>query len=549
MREVPTRRGQPLVRPNLLDRLLQAIDPERAARRVRARLQYDVMTSSGAYKGASRSRRISTGWRTTGGSADADSLNDLQDLRERSRDLVRNAPIATGALSTQVAKVVGTGLSLQARPAYELLGWTEEQAEAWKAGVEAEWAMWSESKDCDISRRQNFYELQALAFRSTLESGDVLALLKEVADRRPYALVVQLVEADRLSNKNNAPDTATLAGGVEMDANGAPVAYHVRRQHPGAVHAVRGEWDEIPAYGANSGRRNVLHLFERRRPDQTRGVPYLAPVIEPLKQLSDYSEYELEAAALSAVFTVFVESTGGSGLSPLESATSADQPASDTPAASWDGKLGSGLAVELAPGQKVSTPTPGRPNAGFDNFFLAIVREIGVALDLPYEVLIKHFQSSYSAARAALLDAWSFFKVRREWLAANFCQPVYEEWFADAVAMGRVRAPGFFRDPLLRWAYTRAWWVGDGPGAIDPVKEAQAATMRIDGNLSTLESESMALDGSNWRENLRQRGREQREIATQGLRQEPVTPAGTLAPDGDPGAPDRQDDEERRNNE
>ena len=70
------------------------------------------------------------------------------------------------------------------------------------------------------------------------------------------------------------------------------------------------------------------------------------------------------------------------------------------------------------------------------------MRQIGMALNVPHEVLTKHFQASYSAARAALLDAWRTFRIRRDWLARRFCQPVYEEWLADAVASGLISAPG-----------------------------------------------------------------------------------------------------------
>lgn len=105
--------------------------------------------------------------------------------------------------------------------------------------------------------------------------------------------------------------------------------------------------------------------------------------------------------------------------------------------------------IGLAPGEKVSSVDPGRPNAAFDPFVMAILRQIGVALEIPFELLVKHFTASYSAARAALLEAWKFFYTQRKWLADNFCQPVYEAWLTEAVLSGRVSAPGFFDDPLV----------------------------------------------------------------------------------------------------
>ena len=235
-------------------------------------------------------------------------------------------------------------------------------------------------------------------------------------------------------------------------------------------------------------------------------MPYLAPVIEPLKQLERYTDAEIMAAVISGMFTVFVKSDG-EGLSPLDSATSANT-GTGAASANWDGKLGNGLIVDLAQGESIETANPGRPNANFDPFVQAIVQQIGVALELPFEVLMKHFQSSYSAARAALLDAWRFFRCRRDWLAENFCKPIYEAWMDEAVAMGRIAAPGYFSSPAVRKAYLGSRWIGDAPGSIDPLKEVNAAEKRLDIGISTLADESVAYDGGDWEPKHRQQVKE-----------------------------------------
>ncbi|MCE2830760.1 MAG: phage portal protein, partial [Oxalobacteraceae bacterium] len=162
------------------------------------------------------------------------------------------------------------------------------------------------------------------------------------------------------------------------------------------------------------------------------------------------------------------------------------------------------------------------PNPNFDPFVSAVMRQIGIGMNIPYEVLSKHFQSSYSAARAALLDAWRTFRVRREWLAVKLCQPVYEEWLADAVATGLVAAPGFFADPMIRKAWSGAKWNGDGPGSIDPEKEARAARERMDIGLTTLAEEIVAYDGGDWETKHRQQV-EEKEARIEGGLIAPVT--------------------------
>lgn len=504
---------RPIVGPTLADRVVSWFAPVAGARRMRARAFAAAM---GGYTGASRSRRSMSAWQAPAQSADAALLPDLPTLRDRSRDLIRNAPLAGGAIANVVTHTVGTGLMLRARIDREILGMSEDDAARWQRTVEREWRMWCESVECDITRTQTFYQLQDLAFRSALEAGDCFVLLP-MLERAPlpYRTRVQLIEGDRVSNPRGQRDRPEFSGGIERDAFGAPVWCHIARQHPGAVGGVTpAEWDRVRFYGETTGRRNILHLFERRRPEQTRGVPYLAPVIESFKQLDRYSESELMAAVVNALFTVFIE-TDGEGLDqtdPRGMGAETGAKTSDT-----DVKLGSGAIIDLQPGEKANFVSPTRPNAQFDPFVTAMLRQIGVALELPYEVLVKHFTASYSAARAALLEAWRFFKGRRDWLATGFCQPVYETWLAEAVALGRVPAPGFFADPLWRHAYCGAMWVGDGPGSIDPLREADAAGRRLELHISTLDQEIAEYSGQDWERVHEQRARERRAQARDGL--------------------------------
>lgn len=511
------------VKPTVVDRVISYFDPRAGLERQRARV---TMALASSYVGASKSRRSMSEWQTSSGSADADTLLDLPDLRDRSRDLVRNDALAGGAIHTVVTRTVGTGLALQPAIRGALLGLTDAQVEAWQDNTQARFAMWAASKDCDIARGQNFYEQQDLGFRSTLENGDVLCLMpRKARPGRTNALCLQLIEADRLSNKGRAADTLRIAGGIEVDSDGAPVNYHVCRTHPGELNRSASEWDIIPAFGAKSGRRNVLHLYRKLRIGQRRGVPYLAPVIELLKQLSRYSEAEIMAAVVSGLFTVFVKSEDGNGLDNVtDMGTETGATGSDK-----DFKLGNGLILDLAEGESIETANPGRPNANFDPFFLAIVRQIGVGLELPFEVLTKHFNSSYSAARAALLDAWLFIRCRRDWLADNFCQPIYEAWLEEEIAGGFIDAPGFFDDPLVRFAYCGCEWVGDGPGSIDPSKEVAAAIDRIDLGISTRAKESMLHDGGNWKDNNAQLAREETARKAAGLNPAPA-PAAARRP-------------------
>jgi len=278
-------------------------------------------------------------------------------------------------------------------------------------------------------------------------------------------------------------------------------------------------------------------------------VPYFAPVIEAFKQIGRYSEAEIFAAVSTAMFAIETKTEDRSGLSPLESAVTGATPTSGTsdPAkgSSWDGSLTAGLTIDLGLNEEVKGFNPNRPNANFDPFVQAVLRQVGTALEIPFEVLIKHFTASYSAARSALLEAWKFYRSRRCWLADGFCQPVYAAFLEEAVALGRIQAPGFFDNPLLRSAYLGAQWHGDGPGSIDPLKEVNAVEKRLNIGLRTLDQEIAEDSGSDFDTVTAQRAQERAVLAKAGLLPvaQPAAPGGApAAPAADPADPETDTD-------
>lgn len=491
------------VRPNWIDRIVSYISPVRGQQRLQARTR---MALASSYTGASRSKRSLKEWSVSSGDADTDTLDDIDTLRERSRDLVRNAPLATGALKTKTTSIVGTGLRLNAQIEREFLGLSDDEADEWEANTEREFNAWAGSQECDIERTLNFYSMQALAFHATLESGDSFVTLPFVD--RPgsiYGLKLQLIEADRVSNPKWQRDSAQLSGGIERDRNNAPIRYWFSRQHPGnLISRDKFEWDAVQAFRRN-GQRNVLHLYHKLRPGQSRGVPDLAPVIDTLKQLDRYTEAEITSAVISGMFTVFIKTEGDADMAPMEPTSETGAKASDK-----DYKMSSGAIIGLDSQESIETADPKRPNEAFDPFVQAILRQIGAALQIPFEILVKHFTASYSAARSAFEEAWRFYMTQRGWLSAYFCQPIYEAWLAEAIARGRINAPGYLDDPSIRKAYSGAEWIGPAKSQIDPLKETQASKLRIEAGLSTKKRETTQMTGGDWMRDTKQRAKERR---------------------------------------
>jgi len=456
---------------------------------------------STGYISSDSMRRSMRGWNPSAGSADSDTIPHLESLRASSRDLMMNTPLGSGALSRYLTNVVGYGLSYESRIDREVLGLSVEQAKRWQRQAEREFRLWSDSPECSADRSCDFYDLQALTYLSKLASGDVFVMFPWIPRKSvPYDVRVKVLEADMVSNPMGYIDTETLAGGIEVDSNGAPIRYHISTRHPGSTFSLSGRrWVPVSAYSPRTGQRQVYHIFDKLRPGQRRGIPLLAPVIESLKMISRLSEAELMASVVASFFTVFVKTKTGE---PLGEGFSADISTTDETQRTDDAnlyELGSGSVVDLAENEEIEVADPKRPNDSYDPFFQAMSKQVGAAIGQPFEVMIQHFSSSYSAARASLLEAWkSFMTHRTVTVVRKFCQPSLERVLTEAVIKGRIEAPGFLDNAAIRKAWCGAKWNGPGQGMLRPDVETKAAVARIESHLSTRSKEVAAIDGDDW---------------------------------------------------
>lgn len=493
--------------------------------------------------GASYQKKATKGFRAMSGSPKEDIDAHNRTLRQRARMLYMAAPVATSAIRTNRTNVIGIGLQLKSRIDREALGMTQEAADAWQAQAEREFALWAGNKRaCDATGVNNFAAMQQLALSSWLVSGDVFAVIKqyEPTTLMPYSLRIHLIEADRVATPTGsgtitpmllttgkAANGNTIYDGVEVDSNGQIAAYHIRSTYPFEIGTASTQWARVQAYGERTGLPNILHIMESERPDQYRGVSYLAQVIEPLLQLRRYTESELTAAVVESFFTAFIKTNADTGDNPF------DEVGSSLPEVSRDPneyEMGPGQINIMEPGEDVTFADPKRPASGFNTFLRAICEQVGAALEIPADLLLKAFNSSYSASRAALMEAWKAFKMRREWFVADFCAPIYEIWLSEAVARGRISAPGFFSDPAVRAAYLGAEWIGPSQGQLDPTKEITAEILAIGEAITTREQATIRLNGGQWDANVDQIARENEKLrAAQGQTGDQAQPASGLS--------------------
>lgn len=461
---------------------------------------------------------------------------------DRINDAVRNNGWASAGVTRLVDNIVGSGWRLSSKPNARTLNLTEDEADEIGDQIEA---LWSDVATdpmnwFDAERTKSVAGILGLAARHRFTDGEAFAVLPYRPGGNGYGTCVHVIDPARISNPNGKMDSETLRDGVEIDPDfNSPVAYHVRKTHPGDVYSRMREmfvWERIER-NDEYGRPLAVHAFEATRAGMTRGVSRWAPVLQKLKQISDYDDYELQAAALNAVMAAFIKtpldmddlasSLGAADFGKSINAMSAAQQA----AYKADPIRLRGAQVNfLNPGEEVEFTKSEHPNASFEVFVNAALRNIASTIGLTYEQLTMDWSKvNYSSARAALLEIWRGLTSTKTGFAHSFMQPIYWAWLEEVFDQGRIRLPAravsFEANPA---GWVRAAWIGGGRGWVDPEKEAKAAAIRLATGLTTQESES-AEQGRDWKEDIIQRGRELRFAAKHGVTAGETASAGVVS--------------------
>lgn len=499
---------------NIFDQLISAVAPRAAVRRQAARLQLDHLRRLDA---AGRGRRTEN-WRTNGASADAAVAPGFAITRDRARDLVRNNPYASKIIDVWTTNLIGGGWSFKAKAR------RSNSARRAQTATEEFRAWAADPKQCDYDGLLNFDGLCALAVRSWKETGEVLIRRRTPASGSGLRIPLQLqvLEADWIDESHDglnqmagAPDGGFTHRGIEYDAEGRRTAYWIYNTHPGesTVRVLSPLSNRVPA-------DQMIHLFTRARPQQTRGITCLAPVVLPLRDLDDYLDAQLLKQKVSACMTGVIVDPDGVG-DQKETVGQRMEP---------------GSMVRLGLGQDIRFSSP--PSVGeIDKVLRGYLLRIAAGAQIPYEELTGDFSmTNYSAGRLG----WLAFQRRitsETWqqLAPNLFHQVWE-WFSDrAASVGVIAADGLVDD-----------WTPPRREQYDPGNETRATIARIRGGLKPpqeaireegLEPDEVLAAYQEWNQMMDARGitldTDPRKVSAQGLTQ--ARPLGSvLPPAGEP---------------
>ena len=468
----------------------------------------------------------------------------------RVRDMARNDGWASGSVTRILDNAIGANFRPIAKADYRALAlhtgmksfdakWADEYGRA----VEAAWRTWANDpgRYCDVERKKTVSQMLRLAFRHKLVDGDALAVLQYRTDRlghgrARYATTVQIIDPDRLSNPQQVFDMLKIRGGVEIDDDGVPVAYHIRKAHMGDWWSAEKTmtWERIPRETA-WGRSIVVHDFDGDRAAQHRGTSIFTPIVQRLKMLIKYDEVELEASILNAVFGAYVTSPYDPRM--FEDGLRDDVLEYQDMRTDFHNdhrlSLQNGARIPiLPPGESINTVNAARPNSNFAAFESAALRNVAAALGISTQQLTQDWSDvNYSSARSAMLEAWKTLTRRRDDFANGFAQPIFSSFIEELHDLGEVPLPAGAPEFLAaKAAYCRTQWMGPGRGWVDPVAEKKGAILGMESGMSTLEMEVSENVGEDWEELLDQRARELEAIKERGLPVPSWAQADTFAP-------------------
>lgn len=440
---------------NLIDNIVGYFNPQAKISRMQARRVLSILQKRG-YDAAKLGRR-NAGWSTPSTSANAEIAPNIAVLRNRARDLVRNNPYANKALRVMVSNIIGTGIV----PSFS----NKRIADLWNRWI----------TECDADGHFDFYGIERLVARTERESGECLIRLRyrQESGGLSVPLQLQILEPDYIDSTKteSLKNGGYILYGIEYDSIGRRVAYWLYSEHPGEISTGR-------FVGLQSRRvlaEDIIHVFEKSRPGQSRGVPVFAPVMITTNDLDEYEEATLVRKAAEACITAIVESDEENPVIGTES--------TDTYGRTLE-ELAPGQVEYLKPGEKITFNNP-PSSAGYGEYINARLHSIAAGCGVTYEQMTGDLsQVNYSSIRAGTLD------FRREveqyqWLTfiQLFCKPVMSAWLrAASLSNNNIK-----QDVTVDWTTPKWDWV-------DPLKDIKGEEMELANNLKS------------WSEGARQRG-------------------------------------------
>ncbi len=441
-------------------------------------------------------------------------------LRMRSWQSYHESEITQTIMNRYNMWLVGKGLKLQSEPVKEILaseGITLD-VQKFSRTVETRWRVWSHSKSSDYSGMENIHFHAATGIKNSMLGGDVLVIMRYGAN----GVNVQLVDGahlqspqfgsewfpEKLANGNR------IINGIELDVTGQHIRYFIRNAN--------FTFTVVEAKGTTSGLQMAFLVYGLKyRLDNTRGVPLFAVVLETLKKLERYKEATVGSAEeRQKIVMQIVHGIGSTGENPqnknLAKAHDINAGANTEIPRDQQGKeIANTIAVttnkqvfNMPIDSKLESPVDSKNELYFKDFYSTNFDIICGALAIPPNVASSKYDANFSASRAALKDWEHTLSVKRNDIAFQYYQPIFNFWLECEILNNKIDAPGyllakFSNNNMVLDAYRTARFIGAPVPHIDPLKEVKAEREKLGISgyaipLTTAEAAAESLGGAEY---------------------------------------------------
>jgi lambda family phage portal protein len=404
-------------------------------------------------------------------SPDSEIEEDLDSKRSKSRELYKTAPIG-GVVDSRCNLVVSYGFTPQARIKARQGLATAEQAKVWNQELEDVYTQTAPSI-CQTGKR-SLWQLLRICEKHHGFDGESLTILSDRGDaEKPIPLTLAVIDPMRLQTPPDKIGNPLIRLGIEYDASGKIIAYHIRNSHPGDT--VQND-QSFTRYESS----RVLHVFEAMQAEQTRGLPWLIRAIDLAKDSADLDEAALIAAQVEACFAAFVTNEYG------------DAEGNATRNATGISNSGHRLQ-EIRPGgihyqtdgNTVTFAQPTKSN-GYGGIQQWNHHKVAMGANFSYEMVTKDWSgTSFAGGRLALAEVRQFVKVKQQLLREMWLCKVWERMVFEAVLLGACSIPSRLYNTAKWWFNRHEWTAPAWPFAITPMEEIKAAITAVDENIRT----------------------------------------------------------------
>jgi lambda family phage portal protein len=409
---------------------------------------------------AARGSRLSIGT-ASNTSANAELHTSLTRLRNHSRQLVRDSAYAKRAMRIIVDNVIGTGVGMQA----EVRGTRGELRSAVNDAIEKAWWDWCRADRCHAGGEIHFCDMERQILGQVFIAGEVFIRL------HPYRfgdsavpLGLELIEPERVADDYAEPGPvasgARVFNGIEVDDFYRPIAYWIRRRHPGEIRTDMQQADRVDRIPASQ----IIHLRLIDRWPQVRGEPWMHAVIRKLADIDGYTEAEIVAARAASMYFGTIETDDDTAALGEEQEDG-----------SYQLPLEPGMVEKLKPGEKLNFVNPNRPNSALDPFLRYMLREMAAGVGCSYESLSRDYsQSNYSSSRLALLEDRDNWRAVQQWFIRSFRERLHRMWLQQAVLARAIPAVTVAEYVADRDKFESVSFKPRGWQWVDPTKEVEA---------------------------------------------------------------------------